>query len=194
MVTEKRGPSGGGAADSVVGVLILGVYVFCDSFTSQWQDRACTRSARRRARARSASPLSLSLRVPRARGRPRALRPSRAASRARPRLSLLSESLSPTPLSPPTLANPPARRRLPLRARAVQGRSVHDDVRRQPLLAAVPFLSLLWTGEMWASLAFLAADAACARATSRSSPFTSATGQLFIFYTIRRSGRSCSPS
>ena len=49
------------------------------------------------------------------------------------------------------------------------------------------FLSLLWTGEMWASLAFLAGDAACARDITILA-VTSATGQLFIFYTIKTFG------
>ena len=40
---------------------------------------------------------------------------------------------------------------------------------------------------MWASLAFLAADAACARDIAILA-FTSATGQLFIFYTIKTFG------
>ena len=40
---------------------------------------------------------------------------------------------------------------------------------------------------MWASLAFLAADAACARDIAILA-FTSATGQLFIFYTIKKFG------
>ena len=39
MLTEKRRPSKGVADDSFLGVVILCVYVFCDSFTSQWQDR-----------------------------------------------------------------------------------------------------------------------------------------------------------
>jgi len=41
MIAEKakQADSGGVEGDSVLGVLILSVYVFCDSFTSQWQDR-----------------------------------------------------------------------------------------------------------------------------------------------------------
>jgi hypothetical protein len=37
MMVEKAGPAGGGPSDSAVGIMILCVYIFCDSFTSQWQ-------------------------------------------------------------------------------------------------------------------------------------------------------------
>ena len=48
-------------------------------------------------------------------------------------------------------------------------------------------LSLLWSGEMWTSLAFLATSDAC-RFDVTLLAFTSATGQLFIFYTIKKFG------
>merc|ERR1712078_5753 len=48
-------------------------------------------------------------------------------------------------------------------------------------------INLLWTGEMGLSLAFLAANPA-ALANVLTLSLTSATGQLFIFYTIKEFG------
>ena len=48
-------------------------------------------------------------------------------------------------------------------------------------------MNLLWTGEMGLSLAFLAANPA-ALANVLTLSLTSATGQLFIFYTIKKFG------
>mmetsp|Transcript_15423 Transcript_15423/g.46253 ORF Transcript_15423/g.46253 Transcript_15423/m.46253 type:complete len:356 (-) Transcript_15423:54-1121(-) len=114
MVTEKakKAPTGGVEGDSVLGVLILCVYVFCDSFTSQWQDRVY--------------------------------------------------------------------------------KTYHVD--QYAMMFGVNFFSLLftacsllWTGEMGLSLAFLAANLA-ALANVLTLSLTSATGQLFIFYTIKKFG------
>jgi adenosine 3'-phospho 5'-phosphosulfate transporter B2 len=113
MLTEKAKKGGGdGAGDSVLGVLILSVYVFCDSFTSQWQDRVY--------------------------------------------------------------------------------KTYHVD--QYAMMFGVNFFSLtftacnlLATGEMGESLAFLAMNKA-ALVNVLTLSFTSATGQLFIFYTIKKFG------
>jgi len=112
MVTEKSAKAGTPEGDSVLGVLLLCVYVFCDSFTSQWQDRVY--------------------------------------------------------------------------------KTYHVD--QYAMMFGVNFFSLsftaanlLATGEMRLALEFLAGDPA-ALANVLTLSFTSATGQLFIFYTIKKFG------
>ena len=116
MLTEKakKEHASGVEGDTVLGILILCVYVFCDSFTSQWQDRV-------------------------------------------------------------------------YKTYRVDQYQMMFGVNFFSLLFTS--MNLLWTGEMGLSLAFLAANPA-ALANVLTLSLTSATGQLFIFYTIKSSGRS----